>query len=201
MAEEKTEKRQKKIKPELPAKKLQRKIRRAIYAGIILAFVWFMVQFGVHKLDPAYDAAEGKFPVGTSLLFDRFFDYHGAGCVPSCNTPNANIVRNSYVLYRYRTGVGKITLLSYVVGMPGDAIEISTVDNRKTVSIPDHHSPIILRGDFSLPDGGVIPARKFFVLNFNRESTYPDSRDFGLIDADDVAGKVIGPVGGCNAAR
>lgn len=175
-----------------PARRLQKKIKFAILIGLALAIVWFFVQFGFHVLPAGYDAGGQRYAGGKTLMYDRFFDYH-EGCSPACDRPAAGFKQKNVAMYRGVAGGEEMALVGQIVGLPGEMIKVKgeAEGGGQELLVGSSETPVTTTKKAPRFEEGPIPDRSFFILNYNRKSKFPDSREFGLIKAEDIVGKVI----------
>jgi hypothetical protein len=182
------------IEKNLPARRLARRLRVVFMVLIALSVVWFFMQFGFSRVPQGNDAMEGVYAPGMRLVYDRFFDYHGAGCAPSCNTADAHLARNACVFFKKEWNGERREFISQVVAAPGDSLKTAAEGGKAVLFIGPDRKRVEMRAYKSgFPDA--VPPRKFVVLNANPDSQMPDSRDFGLLDADEISSKIVATVG------
>jgi signal peptidase I len=181
----------------------QRKMRIVFVVIIALAVVWLFVQVGKYTISPENDAMKGTFAPGTTVFYDRFFDWHD-GVVPFLGVKNRGILRGNVVLFLKKdlevthpaTGEktkGDYYGISRVIGLPGDqmrymprGIVIKEKDGEERL-FPSSHNQ-------SSTEFEEIPPDRFYILNDNDESAVQDSRHFGYVLGRELRGKVMGPL-------
>jgi signal peptidase I len=172
-----------------------RRLRRILTYLIILAFVWLFFQFGTYQIPADNDSMRGLYPPGTNLIYDRFFAYHN-GVVPFFGVKNYGIKSENIVLFVKKgvEGINRFTGreerldfkgVSRVIALPGEEIEFA--DNKIVVG-----DRVYFTNHSRKLGKEKVPENQFFVLNENTGSNYYDSRDFGYLKADEIAGKIIG---------
>ena len=181
----------------------QRKMRIVFIIIIALAVIWLFVQVGKYTISPENDAMKGTFAPGTTVFYDRFFDWHD-GVVPFFGIKNRGILRGNVVLFlkeglevtNPETGEktrGDYYGISRVIGLPGDQMKyvptgiiIKEKDGRERLFPAPHNQ--------STTELEEIPPDRFYILNDNEESAIQDSRHFGYVLGSELRGKVMGPL-------
>ena len=181
----------------------QRKLRIVFVVIIALAVVWLFVQVGKYTISPENDAMKGTFPPGTTVFYDRFFDWHD-GVVPVFGVKNRGILRGNIVLFLKeglattdpatgKKSKGDYYGMSRVIGLPGDQMKyvptgvvIKEKDGVERLFAAPHNQ--------STTELQEIPPDRFYVLNDNEESAVQDSRHFGYVLGSELRGKVMGPL-------
>jgi len=80
-----------------------------------------------------------------------------------------------------------------IIGLPGETIEYKDDKLLVNKEIVDEPFNTTKTSDFTLNQicsYEIIPENKYFVLGDNRENSY-DSRNYGLVDASNIKGKII----------
>lgn len=181
----------------------QRKLRIVFVVIIALAVVWLFVQVGKYHIDANNDSMKGTFEPGTTVFYDRLFDWHD-GVVPFFGVSNRGILRGNVVLF-LKEGLETLDIttgertkgdyygISRVIGLPGDlmryapgGIAIKEKNGRERVFPAPHNQ--------STTDWEEIPPDRFYALNDNVESAIQDSRHFGYVLGHELRGKVMGPL-------
>lgn len=89
-------------------------------------------------------------------------------------------------------------LIKRVIGIPGDHILIHAHHvyvGGERLQEPYLHTRWMLTGDWPLPENGVqqpavVPPQDYFVLGDNRDDS-SDSREFGFVPRDEIAGRAL----------
>jgi signal peptidase I len=181
----------------------QRKLRIVFVVVIALAVVWLFVQVGKYAISEENDAMKGTFAPGTTVFYDRLFDWHD-GVVPFFGVKNRGILRGNVVLF-LKEGLESVDIatgkrvkgdyygISRVVGLPGDLMRyaadgvlVKEKEGRERLFPAPHNQ--------STTEWEEIPPDRFYVLNDNVESAIQDSRHFGYVLGQELRGKVIGPL-------
>lgn len=184
----------------------QRRFRKVFIVLIAVAIIWFFAQIGKYPVARGNDSMEGTYDPGTSVVYDRFFDWHD-GMVPFFGVRNRGILRENVVIFLKKdlevtdskTGEkkkGDYYGISRVIGLPGDTLQYS----RKGVVIgrkgedgkTDKLFPAL--HNHSTTEPREISPDRFFVLNDNTGSEIQDSRHFGFVRGDELRGKVLGAI-------
>lgn len=183
--------------------KWQRRIRNVFFVLIAVAIVWLFVQVGKYTVAPNNDAMQGTFDPGTTVVYDRLFDWHD-GMVPFFGVKDRGILRGNIVIFLKEglevvdahTGerkTGSYYGISRVIGLPGDSMAFTPKgvvvrqkggDGAEEKLFPAPH-------DQGSADYEEIPPDRFFVLNDNIGSDVQDSRHFGYILGTELRGKVL----------
>ncbi len=181
----------------------QRKMRIVFIVIIALAVIWLFVQVGKYSISLENDSMKGTFAPGTTVFYDRFFDWHD-GVVPFFGVKNRGILRGNIVLFlkeglettdpeTSKKSKGNYYGISRVIGLPGDQMKyvpagvvIIEKDGKERLFAAPHNQ--------SSTELEEIPPDRFYVLNDNEESAVQDSRHFGYVLGNELRGKVIGPL-------
>ena len=184
--------------------KWQRRLRKVFLVMIAVAIIWFFVQIGRYSVAHGNDAMAGLYDPGTSVVYDRFFDWH-SGLVPFFGVKNRGVLRGNIVIFlkkgleveNAQTGeksVGDYYGISRVIGLPGDTIRFTSGG----VVIGWIEEGVLREKLFPAPHDRIaaeeeeIPPDRFFVLNDNIGSAIQDSRHFGYVLGEELRGKVHG---------
>ena len=66
---------------------------------IAIGIIWFFVQIGKYSIVPGNDTMKGSYDPGTSVVYDRFFDWHN-GVIPFIGIRNRIIRKINKTLSR-----------------------------------------------------------------------------------------------------
>lgn len=152
--------------------KLQRLLRRVLLIFIVLGVLYLFLRYDYPKLQKNNDALYPAIGPGERVLLDQW------------NYVFNEIKRNDQVGYRAKWGgQEEVTLFSRVLGIPGD--RLGSKEKRLIIN-----GRLTRYKEMGFPQE-LIPGKKYLLLNDKEDSPVPDSRFFGLIERNQIIGKLI----------
>jgi len=181
----------------------QRKMRKVFFIVIALLLIWILVQIGKYEIAGNNDSMKGTYEPGTSVIYDRLFDWHD-GIVPFFGIQNRGILHGNVIVFLKKdmeitnpetgeTKKGDYYGISRVAGLPGETV----LYKPGIVVIIEKHGEETKEKEYptahghSITESEEIPPDCFFVLNDNLGSDIQDSRHFGCVTGEEIRGKVI----------